>query len=1262
VVSNALGAESADLTLVLDGALPVIVNPPQSLSVAPGDGFQLAVAVTGPEPLSYQWFKDSALLPFDTASTLYRWGAAAADTGLYRVRVSNPNGEIWSAPVTVSVGGGVPLGEAVEAPLRAWSTVNGCVGGAAWLGVTNVTHDGVDAAGSVPLSNDQVCTLDLQTEVAGPLTLGFWWKLQGAVADELRVDVRDASLNVVASAARNGADGNGWTNVKVSVPAGTNSIRWRLSSGDAFDGVLPQAWVDQVVLRSLAEALDTDGLVWTTGSTDPISGNPADGWFYETATTSDGVDAAQSQGVRALGRSWLETTIGGPAVLECQWFLAGDADAQLEFTLDGGAVPFGTISGSMGPTNFHTGDFLIPPGAHVARWELQAGNQLTTAAIAWLDQARLLPGQTDLGVALDNSAVVWVGPGWTADANLVFIGGSAAKSPAIPDNSHATLDTAVVGPAAVQFAWRVDAQAGDYLRFYVDELKYDEITGSTGFPFREVLTTVGPGVHYLRWAYEKDASGAAGADAGWVDNVRITLLDKPFITYEPVDATATEGQSAGFTVLAVGPEPITYQWYHSAPLAGQTNYWLQLASAQLGDAGNYFVVLSNSFGSTTSRVAQLVVNGIPPVFTNSLLPRWVYPREAIHFEVGATGPRPLTYIWQFSTNGFATTNVIKTGSATTYDIASAGYEHSGTWRVLALDAASGASAASSAKLVVGSGFYHLYALTNGIPTASDALARGMYGGTVVGVVYQGGYPNDPRAYLFNRYGATALEHTTNGVFSMANAMNSDGVVVGSAMGPTGRARAVRWKPVGYACPPWPVSCLEMPPCGNEPPEDLGIPPGFADTQFEAVAINDRGQIVVNANMQTVAAHYALRWQDGNWQGLQDPEWSGGENQGWTVSVGINSLGYIAGYSAGATWDSFAHAWVFDPHNEPDSPSGALRATDLHERYNFDAAGFGYSATTGLNHWGEVVGVRKPSRHYGTASAFVITRQGLIDLDIYGVSGDLQVNGSGEIITYDSSSRPMVIRDDGLFTCANCLASGGSYGHQRAFLLEDLVLGGIGPFSELVHVSAIDDLGDIAGHGIIPGLGSQGYRPFLLVPASAPGNHPPVAVDDTVTRFTDRVMVSASQRLLRNDYDPDPNEALSLVYYSTRTTNGGTVFLQGDWLTYAPTNGFTGEDHFNYTITDNRGGLASANVIIRPESPRVVPPLNHFLVLQEPGTVPVLRYTGTPGVTYRIEGSDTFAPGSWQTVAVLTARTDGTLDMLDPSTILHPRRFYRAVTQ
>jgi uncharacterized membrane protein len=1056
---------------------------------------------------------------------------------------------------------------------------------------------------------------------------------------------------------RTGADGADWTNITLSLSAGTNTLRWRLTSGNAFDLVLPQAWVDQVAVQSLGEALDTPALVWTTGSAGAVSGNPADGWFYQTATTSDGVDAAQTPALLAWGNSWLETIVTGPAVLQFSWASRGDPGVfdLMEFTLDGNSVPSGFIRGSPDPVKFSPNDFLIPPGPHTLRWLLYAGEQSISNTTAWLDQVQLLPGSTNLAAALDNASVAWRGPGWKEDFDGSFTGGSAAKSPAIPDNSVAALDTVVTGPAAIRFDWRVNSQTNDSLRFYVDGLMLGEITGFSGYGVQELGTAVESGVHYLRWAYEKDASGSAGADAGWVDNVRITPIGKPFITYEPADVAVTEGQPAGFAVSAISPGPMTYQWFHSGPLTGQTNDWLQLASAQLGDAGNYFVVAANSFGSTTSRVALLTVNPIPPVFTNALLPRWVYPREAVHFEVGATGPRPLTYIWQFSTNNFATTNIVQSGSNRTYDIASAGYEHYGTWRVVALDAASGASSSTTAKLAVGSRFYHLYALTNGIPAGADAWAAGMNESTVVGRVYLGGYPNDLRAYKFNRYGATALVNLINGGLSMPNAINSAGVVVGWSQGPTGQRRAVRWRPIGCICS---VSCFEWPPCGNEPPEDLGTPPGFGDTYFEAVGINDRGQIVVNANGQYNGGHYALRWQDGNWQPLQDGEWSGGD------ALGISSLGHIAGYSDGFDWTSFAHAWVFDPHNEPDSPSGELRATDLHDRYNLGTGGYGYSRATGVNRWGQVVGLRKPSKHTGTARAFVIERGELIDLNIlYGYNGDeLKVNGSGDIITYDSRMRPIVIRDDGLTLCFACWRGEPSYSHHRAFVLEDLVLGGIGPFDEFSHASAIGEHGNIAGTGKIPGLGLHGWRPFLLVPASAPGNHPPVAVNDTVTRFTDRVMVSASQRLLRNDTDPDPNEMLSLVDYSTGTTNGGTVFLQGDWLTYTPTNGFTGIDHFSYTITDNRGGLASATVTIRPENSRFIPPLGEIAILSEPGTIPALRFHGEAGKTYRIERTDVLGSGNWQIVAVLTAGPDGTLDTLDPGTIFRDLRYWRAVQQ
>ncbi len=71
----------------------------------------------------------------------------------------------------------------------------------------------------------------------------------------------------------------------------------------------------------LTEALDTPELVWATGSSGSVVGNPAIGWFGETNTTWDGGDAAQSPPLLAFGSSHVETTVDGPTVLSVKGFV-----------------------------------------------------------------------------------------------------------------------------------------------------------------------------------------------------------------------------------------------------------------------------------------------------------------------------------------------------------------------------------------------------------------------------------------------------------------------------------------------------------------------------------------------------------------------------------------------------------------------------------------------------------------------------------------------------------------------------------------------------------------------------------------------------------------------------------------------------------------------------------------------------------------------------------------------------------------------------
>lgn len=93
----------------------------------------------------------------------------------------------------------------------------------------------------------------------------------------------------------------------------------------------------------------------------------------------------------------------------------------------------------------------------------------------------------------------------------------------------------------------------------------------------------------------------------------------PAINVPPVSQTAYIGDSVTFTVIAGGQSPLSYQWrFNSVDLVGQTNSSLAIAPVQLGNAGNYSVLVTNQAGSVTSTDAVLTVlprstNCVPPV-------------------------------------------------------------------------------------------------------------------------------------------------------------------------------------------------------------------------------------------------------------------------------------------------------------------------------------------------------------------------------------------------------------------------------------------------------------------------------------------------------------------------------------------------------------------------------------------------------------------------------------------------------------------------
>ena len=91
----------------------------------------------------------------------------------------------------------------------------------------------------------------------------------------------------------------------------------------------------------------------------------------------------------------------------------------------------------------------------------------------------------------------------------------------------------------------------------------------------------------------------------------------PVFAAHPVDVTAWALHSASFTGTALGVPRPDYQWFfEGAAIPGATNGTLVLSDLSTNDAGAYFVVATNTFGSATSALAHLSIS-YPRFFTNS---------------------------------------------------------------------------------------------------------------------------------------------------------------------------------------------------------------------------------------------------------------------------------------------------------------------------------------------------------------------------------------------------------------------------------------------------------------------------------------------------------------------------------------------------------------------------------------------------------------------------------------------------------------------
>ena len=176
-------------------------------------------------------------------------------------------------------------------------------------------------------------------------------------------------------------------------------------------------------------------------------------------------------------------------------------------------------------------------------------------------------------------------------------------------------------------------------------------------------------------------------------------LKAPSITAQPRWEDATVGGTVAFTVQASGSPPLAYQWFHDGNLIeGALTSTLTLSPVSFGDAGAYFVLVTNGVGSEESEEALLFVFAqaleVPSISTQPH-DQSAAVGSSVTFSVQASGSQPLKYQWFH--NGAA----VPGGTNSTLTLSSAALTDVGTYSV-SVENAVGSAKSTGARLVVNS--------------------------------------------------------------------------------------------------------------------------------------------------------------------------------------------------------------------------------------------------------------------------------------------------------------------------------------------------------------------------------------------------------------------------------------------------------------------------------------------------------------------------------------------------------------------------------